>query len=588
MARQVPANQAVLMKPRTRETVKFEHLTTIPSGRLIPFRSTSLVLPGDTIEFDLNAMVKAVPMTNPIIGHLQFCLYAFFVPHRIVWNNFKEFFGENNTSAWTGSYTKTLPVCGWKGSDVSAAGIGHRLGDYFGLPYYTANTTLQLSIALEGRAYAAIWNEYFRNQNLQSPIVFSKNDIGTYNGDTVLMNMFHALPLSVNRVKDVFSGLLPNPLKLGSAASPEMVKIPLSGNVPVVTSSTSNTYASGSVTPLKWLNSSSGHAAINAGTLGIGSGGTQLSNTTAATGTAAVPANLVADLSASQATIQDFRIAAAYDQFYRTLANNGSKYYEVTESMQGVRPSDARLDLPEFIAGFEQDLNINTVTATAGGSFNEPGNQQATLQPLGTEAGKSITFINRPVGTYHASEHGTFMIVGFIRQKEHFYANRIDGRFLMTDLFDQYFPIFAGTGDVPMYKSEVAVIPGSESGSLGTSSTVATISNIKSAGVVGYQEYGFRYRWPINMATGQFSPYLPAAISLKSWTMTDYFGSQPSLSGSLVAENANFIDRAFISYAPSYDEDAKVYSDPWWIDFKTVETWTRVMPAHNIIGMDVI
>ena len=584
MPKTLPKNNNVLLRPRTREADEFRHITDFEAGKLIPLYSNPLVLPGDTWQFDAKAMIKSIPMTNPIIGSLEFCCYAFFVPWRIIWDECKEFFGENNTTAWTGSYTKQLPYVTWTGTTTSDTNqpdlaFGHAVGHYLGLPYIdNSSVSIKVSAAIESRSYAAIWNEYFRNQNLQGPktyLVTSGHDIG----NTITYLKGGCFP--VNKKHDVFSGCIPSPQK-GTA-----VNLPFSGLVPVVTNSTSHTpsHPNGSATPIYW--SAPGDAStVVSGTLGsntngqgytVGSAGSFYSKY--------APSNLYANIeSGVNLTVQDLRNAAALQQYYESMARNGSKYYEMSEAMFGVRPSNARLDLPEFIGGFEEPLNITTVTATANGSA---GSDNAYL---GQEVGKSVTFLNKGLMTYTATEHGTIMVVGFIRQGRHMYGNRLDRHFIMSELFEQYFDLFSGTGDVPVYSIE-AYFPanGSSTGlaanSFGSYSTVAALQD--GLTVLGYQEYGYQYRFgQANRVSGSFNPYLPSGYSLTNWTMAEKYGSAPSLGSAFIEEDSAAIDRAMSLQA--LDSQGNVVTSgkyPWWIDFRLDYIATRVMRAHNVPGL---
>lgn len=586
MAKRVSNTQSVLLRPRTREAGQFRHITTFKPGVLVPLYSNPLILPGDTWQLDCKAMVKSIPMVVPIIASLTFCCYAFFVPHRIVNNDFRAFYGERDASQWNVAYTQKLPYIQWKGDTTSGTPLttGHAVGHYLGLPYIN-NTSVRiyLTAAHELRAYCAVWNEYFRNEGLQALQVFVKNG-GNSGADTgVTANVAFGECLPVNRAGDFLAGLTKAP-----QAGPG-VTLPLSGLIPVVTNSTSHvpSYPAGSSTGIYW--SAPGSTSAVVGTLGSASstGLGKLANTTAATGSTYAPSNLWADASTGVTmTLNDLRKAAAIQQYQETLARAGNKYYEMSESMFGVRASDARLDLPEFIGGFEEPLNINTVTATANGTT-----QSGDDVYLGQETGKSTTFFNRDLMSYTASEHGTILVVGFIRQGRHLYGNRIDRHLLMGELFEEYFDMFSGTGDVPVYTVEAYFDPnGTTTGvsSLGGWSGASNVQAVRdSLTPLGYNEYGYQYRFgQLNRVSGLFNPYLPAGANLGIWTMATKYSSAPTLGPTFVQEDAAAIDRAMSLQASSTSGTtipAGAY--PWWIDFKLDYISTRVMRPKNIPGL---
>ena len=215
---QVPRLDITRSRFKRRQDVKL----TLNAGQLIPFYVDE-VLPGDTFSVDQAAIIRMTTPIFPVMDNCYMDIYYFFTPNRILWKNWKRFMGENDNGPWAQTQEYTIPQI-----KVQASNSGHSLPlegslmDYMGIPTKVCkdqNTEFEVN-ALPFRAYAMIWQEWFRDQNVDNPAINSIDDATVTYADgndtkkleTVLQEAYRGgRPLPVNKFHDYFTSALPTP-----------------------------------------------------------------------------------------------------------------------------------------------------------------------------------------------------------------------------------------------------------------------------------------------------------------------------------------------------------------------------------------
>lgn len=237
---------------RSKFKINNDHKTTMNTGDLIPIYQSE-ILPGDTIKMKLSSLVRMTTPIDPVMDNAYMDFYWFFVPNRLTWDHWEEFMGENKTSYWAQQEQYTIP---WVNVGAETAWRKGDIADYMGMPIGVHNIGMS---ALYFRAYALIWREWFRSENLQEPPAVSTDvstdvtitDTTTQLDDSIIGAELGGKPLKVCKYADYFTTALPSPQK------GEDVYLPLGNTAPVVTSDI--TYpAKVSGNELMWAKSTNG------------------------------------------------------------------------------------------------------------------------------------------------------------------------------------------------------------------------------------------------------------------------------------------------------------------------------------------
>lgn len=531
----------------------FSVKTSFNVGDIVPFFLEE-VLPGDTFNVRTSKVVRMQTLLTPMMDNVYLDSYYFFVPNRLVWNHWKEFNGENTESAWipTTEYSVpqiTAPSAGWS--------VG-TLADYFGLP--TGVGGLSVS-ALPFRAYALVMNEWFRDQNLQDPLVVPVDDatvVGVNTGNFVTDCAKGGLPYIAAKYHDYFTSCLPSPQK-----GPDVtLSVASQGNLPVVPLDEFSLAGQSMSTPLRWRGVNNGKFSGSVKGIAYGEqGGTNNDSVLYADGSTpsltgsyygGIPSNLWAINSGNAivATINQLRMAFQIQKLYERDARGGTRYIEVLKSHFGVTSPDARLQRPEYLGGNRVPINVNQV-------IQQSGTGAGADTPQGTVVGMSQTTDSSHDFMKSFTEHG-YIIGVMVARYDHTYQQGIERHWSRKTRFDYYWPVFANIGEQAVLNKEIFA--------QGTA---------KDNEVFGYQEAWSDYRYKPNRVTGEMrSAY---EQSLDVWHLADDYASLPSLSDSWIREDKNTVDRVLAVKS--------TVSDQLFADIYVSNRATRPMPMYSVPGL---
>jgi hypothetical protein len=537
-------NQIPEMKAsRTRFNRDQTILTTFDSGKLIPFYVDE-VLPGDTFNVDTAAIIRMTTPKYPVFDDAFIDFYYFYCPNRILWSDFKQFMGEVESTPWMPTKNYKVPKIKINGTEKNGYPYEASILDYMGVPT-KVKATFTVN-ALPIRAYVMIWNEFFRDENVDNAAVWKNNseDINyqdTQDENKIEENLKNAINggrcLPVNRFHDYFSSCLPYPQR-GPAVS-----LPMEGNAAV------KLYENIELTNEK----------AAAGTIKLYQNG-EIYNTTETTGKrpaivassgiqGAETAYLGTDLgSVTTATINDLRKAVAVQQYYEALARGGSRYREQVQALWNVVISDKTVQVPEYLGGGRYHVNMNQIVQTS-------GQQTDTDTPIGETGAMSVTPINESSFTKSFEEHGFIIGVCCVRHN-HSYQQGLERFWSREDRLDYYVPQFANLGEQPVKKKEIMLT--------GTAEDEETF---------GYQEAWADYRMKPNRVSGKMRSN--ATGSLDFWHYADNYSAVPTLSQSWMAEGKAEIARTLI-----------VQNEPQFFGaIRVANKTTRRMPLYSVPGL---
>lgn len=549
-------NQIPQMKAsRTRFNRDQTVLTTFDSGKLIPF-FVDEVLPGDTFNVNTSAIIRMTTPKYPVMDDAFIDFYYFYCPDRILWKHFKNFMGEIDSKPWTPAGSYRVPQIKIQGSESSPKPLEKSILDYMGVP---TKVRAPFSInALPIRAYVMIWNEFFRDENVENAATWSDGDedvtyTQTYNENsgqkdemekTLQEARTGGLCLPVNKFHDYFTSCLPYPQR-----GPE-VTVPMNGNAAVAL------YHDSNLTDVFGINKDIYMNGTGEGTPKIrqwpqaNGGKTVLIDGAASSGGVANSGGyLGADLSTVTATtINELRNAIAVQQYYEALARGGSRYREQVQALWDVVISDKTVQIPEYLGGGRYHVNINQIVQTS-------GQQTDNDTPIGETGAISVTPINESSFTKSFEEHGFVIGVCCVRHN-HSYQQGLERFWSRTDRLDYYVPQFANLGEQPVKKKEIMLT--------GKASDEETF---------GYQEAWADYRMKPNRVSGKMRSN--AEGTLDFWHYADNYAAAPTLSQEWMKEGKEEIARTLI-----------VQDEPQFFGaIRVANKTTRRMPLYSVPGL---
>lgn len=554
---------AMYMK-RTKFDRSHVYKTTFDSGKLIPV-FVDEVLPGDTTRMSVNYFARLATPIKPIMDNIYLDWFFFFVPNRLVWEHWQNFCFEQEDPDDSTDYV--IPTISATGNSKNTY-IGS-LWDYFGLPVNTSGNLSGIS-ALPFRGVYLIYNEWFRDENLQKSVKIQKGDTNevlnstrsaeqpswVFTSGTSIVPGFACPPRGKRH--DYFTSALPWTQK-GPGVS-----IGLAGTAKIVDPSPVSGYfvqqKTGNLAAAQLSKDGGVHDIFTAnGTLQYQSGGYDaaiVGHSTSGLGT--VTANAIsgntwlsmksyADLDSSSIfTINSLRTAFQMQKFYERLARGGSRYTEVLRSFFGVVSPDARLQRPEFLGSFTKMVNVNPIAQTSATDGTSP---QGNLSAYGVTAAKFHGFTKSFV------EHG--YIFGFVCARADLtYQQGINKMWLRSTVYDFYWPTFAHLGEQAIELRELYA-QGSEA----------------DTSVFGYQERYAEYRYKPSQITGKFRSSVTGG-NLDVWHLSQFFKNAPTLNEEFIVEN------------PPIERIIAVPSEPeFLLDIGFRYTTVRPMPMFGTPGL---
>ena len=472
----------------------FGHKTTFDAGELIPIYADEM-LPGDTFSCNLTAFARLATPIHPTMDNAFMDTHFFSVPLRLIWDDFEEFMGETKTYTASGSsrldetpdFTVAAPVA----PTITAPGGGETegsLADYLGVPTKQAGLVFS---ALWHRAYTLIWNDWFRDENLQKQATLDTTS-GTDSTAYAVLNR--------GKRHDYFTSALPWPQKGAD------VTLPLGTSAPVLgIGSQDQTFEGTSQTVYE--TGQSGSTTFAAKKSAWSADVDNRIYIEEDPNNAGFP-GVYADLSdATAATINQLRLAFATQKFLERQARSGSRYIEVIKGHFNVTSPDARLQRPQYLGGGSSPVNISPVAQTSSTDSTSP---QGNLSAIGTSVLSGHSF------TYSATEH--CILIGLVSVRTALtYQQGLNRMFSRSTIYDYYWPTLSTIGEQAVLNKEIYA-----DGS-------ATDDQ-----VFGYQERYGEYRYKPSLVTGRFRSN--ATTSLETWHYAQEYSALPVLGQSWIQQ----------------------------------------------------
>lgn len=570
---------------------KKSHKTNFLTGFIVPSIDPIKVLPGDTWDLSFSAVVRSATLAAPLLDDLYIDVCAFWVPIRLVMNDFAQYLGENDSRAWTLKQNVNLPALSsvecsllslpssviTRPVPINKTYLAERyLAPHFGLRNDRYNSsafadndflTYGLSV-VKSRQYDLIYNEWWRDENLIDPILISKDSGTDLTIDAVLYGTGLGVQRKASMLSNLFNKCLPAPQR-GDAPTLNPF-----GDIKLLPVNTYSTHAvNGNGLSLNFYSSGSNTLGLqNNKLVGYQSDFTDEDNAYPAT-----PNNLWAETSNVVGfTFNQLRYLSMLQRFYEISAVGGMREVEFYQSFFGVTSSDARYIRSELLCQKRFRINVNQVVATADGTNGE------VQSHLGDTGAYSLTAINDHLFRKTMTEYGYIHIQHVIRTQPSL-SSGIDRDNFKIRFFDEYLPVFDHIGEQSIYTAEVFNI------------IVDDFELDEDAYIFGYNRAWEEYRKQYNTAVGIFTP----GETLDYWTLTRNFTtdlneSNPKSIGQWFIEQSIYeFDRALLFHVSevtpgtelaTHDELGISYTTDryqWLIDFYVYGKMARTMSKDS-------
>lgn len=539
--------------PSSRFNRSSSYTTAINAGKLYPVYCDE-VYPGDIYHVNVTSFCRLSTPVVPILDNLYIDYFWFFVPNRLVWNNWAKFNGEQENPGDSVDYL--VPQL-----EIPSGGFAlESIYDYFGLPILVSDGSESINV-LPLRMYNLIWNEWFRDENLQNSVTVRKTDGGDLVGDYTLLRR--------NKKKDYFTSCLPTPQKfdgvsisLGTTAN--IYGVPDTqlkfrtyneNGVPTIIPggadfNTSYLSAKAPSTSGSWQNSDLYlHTKDNSGQASPSSTGYINVISKQAADSLHVNSGLVADLaSVEPISITTLRYASILQKFRELQNRGGTRYIESIRTMFGVTSPDARLQRPEYLGGSSSLFNTVPVAQTSGTTSVSPqGNLSAFSLSNSTNIGFHRSF----------TEHG--FIIGLCQVRgDQTYQQGLHKMWSRKRLVDYYFPLFNGLSEMAVLKKEL---------DYGSNSTTNNE-------VFGYQERFSELRFKQSIITGKMRSIAPTSLDI--WHLAQYYSSVPGLNSDFIEDRTDLV----LNRALAVEDEPQIL-----VNIYFSESDIRPLPTHSIPGM---
>jgi len=475
--------------PRSTFNLSHGHKTAFDADYIVPICQPIDIIPGDTFRVTTNFFMRLATPLEPILDNLYFDTFAFFVPYRTIWDNHEKFHGAQDDPGDSISFT--IPVGSNAAYNITSADA---IFDYMGLPWVASLDTSMVSV-LPFRAYNKIYNEWYRDENLQTSLTVLKTDTAEN------MAAYYTLKKRGKRF-DYFTSCLPAPQR-GTA-----VQVSLGTSAEIRTAA-----ATGEVMGI-WSTDDSDHHSVD-----VDLSAWDLSATV---GSGPETNKLYADLAtAIGPNVNDIRLAFATQHILERDARSGTRYVESLKARWGVTSPDFRLQRAEYLGGGSTQVNVTPVQQQSAQPTPAANDKLGNLAGVGTASGAhswSKSFV----------EHGVVLILGNLRG-DISYSQGLDRMWSKSTRYDFVYPELVNIGEQSVLNKELWF----------TTADTGTINNA----VFGYQGRYDEYRFLGSKLTGLMRP--DNAATLASWHLSEDFASLPTLGATFIESNTGVpLDRA--------------------------------------------